>query len=171
MIVLDSSGSVELCFNNITPFFCNFGPFRGPKMTQNGPNLAGNGPLTCFLVLAVQNGWFAVGSSHGTSHPMYLNHFWNIGYAQFWARVPKIGPHLAENGSNRFFLGILVHKSWTNVDLGWNQLWDKIPNILELFLEIWVCPILSQGAQNWPKFSKKWLQEGFYGYFGPYRLD
>ena len=62
---------------------------------------------------------------------------------------------------------ILVHTGWTNVDLSWNQLWDKLPKIFEPFLEIWICPILSQGAQNLPKFSRKWLLEGFYGYSGP----
>ena len=64
-------------------------------------------------------------------------------------------------------MGILVHTGWTNVDLSWNQLWDKQPKIFEPFLEIWICLILSQGAQNWPKFSQKWLLEGFYGYSGP----
>ena len=44
-------------------------------------------------------------------------------------------------------MGILVHTGWTNVDLSWNQLLDKLPKIFEPFLEIWVCPILSQGAQ------------------------
>ena len=87
--------------------------------------------------------WIAVGSSHGTSHPMYLNHFWNIGYAQFWARGPKIGPNLAENGSKRGIMGILIYTGWTNVDLSWNQLWANLPKIFEPFLEIWVCPILS----------------------------
>ena len=42
-------------------------------------------------------------------------------------------------------MGILVHKGWTNVDLSWNQLWANLPKIFEPFLEIWVCPILSQG--------------------------
>ena len=46
---------------------------------------------------------------------------------------------------------ILVHKCWTNVDLSCNQLLNKLPKIFEQFLEIWVCPILSQGAHFWPK--------------------
>ena len=48
-------------------------------------------------------------------------------------------------------MGILVHKGWTNVDLSWNQLWANLPKTFEPFLEIWECPILSQGAHFWPK--------------------
>ena len=73
-------------------------------------------------------------------------------------------------------MGMLVHEGWTNVDLSWNQLWANLPKIFEPFLEIWVCPILSQGAHFWPKNLQpvrtargpKPLQELFLAKFGPF---